>query len=389
MTFLVQELPEHLQARITPEEQVLWCGKGRPVAWFDGAIGQCVIGVVVLAFLCFFGSVVISATDFESVSLVGKVMPVVFFAVFGLIDISLLFAPLWHWCATRRAVWVITDRRVLCFRGRSCDEWKESALVEEPEWEFLYDDGGRDFVFGQHRVSSRHGSHWEHDRIESVPPEDVARVEAALLRLAECRKAREAAALPGEIAEVSGRFTVLHDSDGSIRIIYRKNRPVLGAVMLAAAVGFLALMVTLLVRAGDTPIPIYLLFVPILLLACWPFLYEIFGRREIALAAGSGRYFNGIGRIGFSRTFTYDSHTLVHEGRTIYQVNGRNHYAVLLRASGRETSQTILAHGEEAVAKEFIRYLKQAIRQEHYKSRFDEDSSHCRVYRSIKMNYGT
>ncbi len=35
----------------------------------------------------------------------------------------------------------------------------------------------------------------------------------------------------------------------------------------------------------------------------------------------------------------------------------------MLRASGRETSQTILAHGEEAVAKEFIRYLKQAIRQ--------------------------
>ena len=35
----------------------------------------------------------------------------------------------------------------------------------------------------------------------------------------------------------------------------------------------------------------------------------------------------------------------------------------MLRASGRETSQTILAHGEEAVAKEFIWYLKEAIRQ--------------------------
>ena len=61
----------------------------------------------------------------------------------------------------------------------------------------------------------------------------------------------------------------------------------------------------------------------------------------------------------------------------------------MLRASGRETSQTILAHGEEAVAKEFIRYLKQAIRQEHYKSRFDEDSSHCKVYIKMKMDYGT
>ena len=37
--------------------------------------------------------------------------------------------------------------------------------------------------------------------------------------------------------------------------------------------------------------------------------------------------------------------------------------AVMLRASGKETSQTILAHGEEAVAKEFVRHLKQAIRQ--------------------------
>lgn len=198
MTLLMQELPLSLQARIAPDEQVQWCGKGRPVAWFDGAIGQCIIGVVILAFLCFFGSLVIPSINSESVSLSGVVTAVVFFAVFGLIDISLLFAPLWHWCATRRAIWVITDRRVLCFRGRSCDEWKDSALVEEPEWEFLYDDGGRDFIFGQHRVSSKHGSHWEHDRIESVPPEDVARVEAALLRLAECRKAREAAALPGQ-----------------------------------------------------------------------------------------------------------------------------------------------------------------------------------------------
>ena len=362
MTFLVQELPEHLQARITPEEQVLWCGKGRPVAWFDGAIGQCVIGVVVLAFLCFFGSVVISATDFESVSLVGKVMPVVFFAVFGLIDISLLFAPLWHWCATRRAIWVITDRRVLCFRGRSCDEWKDSALVEEPEWEFLYDDGGRNFAFGQHYVSSKHGSHWEEDRIESVPPEDVARVEAALIRLAEIRKEEKSAALPGQIAEVSTRFSVLRGPENRVRIVYRKNRPMLGSFLFVAVIGFVALMVTLLVRAGDTPVPVYFFFLPILVFGSFPFAYMAFGRREIELKAGSGRYFNGIGRIGFSRSFTYDRHSLVHEGRTDYQVNGRSHFSVMIRESGQKSSRMILAHGEEAVVKEFVRHLKRTLK---------------------------
>ena len=363
MTLLLQELPTYLQVCIAPDEQVLWCGKGRPVAWFAGAVGRCIMGVALLMFLSFFGSIVIPELCSGSVSVSGKVTAVAFFALFGLICSSLLLAPFWHWCATRRAVWVITDRRVFRFRGRSYREWKDSELVEEPEWEFLYDDGGRSFVFGQHRVSSKYGSHWEQDRIESVPPEDVARVEAALLRLAECRKSREAAALPRQIAEVSGRFAVLHGPDGSVRIIYRRNRRVLGVVMLAATVGFVALIVTLFVRAGDTPFPIYFLFIPIFVLACWPSLYDIFGRREITLASGSGRYFNGIGRVGFSRAFTYDNHTIVHEDRTDYQVNGRHHFAVMLRASGQESSQAILAHDEEAVVKEFIQHLKRVIRQ--------------------------
>lgn len=190
MTLLLQELPASLQSRIAPDEQVLWCGKGRPVAWFEGVVGQCIMGAIILAFLCFSGSVVISATESESASLTGNVTVAAFHLVFGLICVRLLFAPFWHWCATRRAVWVITDRRVLCFHGWNYGEWKEDKLIEEPEGKVLSDDGGRDFVFGRHRVYSKHGSYWERDRIESVPPEDVARVEAALLRLAENRRAQ-------------------------------------------------------------------------------------------------------------------------------------------------------------------------------------------------------
>lgn len=360
MTLLPQEIPECLQARIAADEQVLWCGKGRPVAWFDGAVGQCVIGFLLLLVTVFFGSALAPAAFRAANSIAGKVGALAFCILFGAIAINLLFAPLWHWCATRRAVWVITDRRVLRFRGKRCCEWKDGELLEEPEWEFLYDDGGRDFVFGQHRVASKRGSHWERDRIESVPPEDVARVEAALVRLAEIRKQKEAAALPGRIAEVSARFSVLREPGNRVRIVYRKNRPALGVFLLAVVIGLVALMVTLLVRAGDTPVPVYFIFLPILVLGSFPFAYLAFGRREIALKAGSGLYFNGIGRVGFSRGFTYDRHSQVHVGRTDYQVNGRNHYSVQLRESGQEASRMILAHGEEAVAKEFVRHLKQA-----------------------------
>lgn len=360
MKFMLHELSECIQSQIAPEEQVLWCGKGRPVAWFDGAIGQSIMGFFLLIALTFFGSIFIPVLYSETVSLAGKAEIIAFHIIFGVICISLLFAPLWHWCATRRFVWVITNRRVLRFRGRSYREWKDSELLENPEWEFLYDDGGRDFVFGQHRVSSKRGSYMQRDRIESVPPEDVARVEAALIRLAECRKAEEAAALPGQIASVNGRFSVLHDSNGSVRIIYRKNRPIFGTVMLMVTVGFIALMVTMLARSGNTPIPIYFLFVPILIFACCPFLYDIFGRREIVLMSGCGSYFNGIGRIGLSRAFSYDRNSLVRIGRTVYQVNGRNHFSVILCERGKE--RMILAHGEEAVAKEFVRHLKYAFR---------------------------
>ncbi|MGN0854879.1 MAG: hypothetical protein ACI4R9_05090 [Kiritimatiellia bacterium] len=363
MTILLQELPVYQQARIAPDEQVLWCGKGRPVAWFPGAVGQCIMGFLLLMVLSFFGSVFVPTTFRESTTLAGKVVVVAFHVLFGTICASLLFAPFWHWLATRRAVWVITDRRVLCLRGRRCDVWRDDRLLEEPEWEVVCDDGGRDFVFGQHFVSSRHGSRWERDRIESVPPEDVARVEAALLRLTECRMAEEAAALPGQIADVSARFSVLHEPGNCVRIVYRKNRSALGSFLLATVIGFLALMVILLVRAGDTPVPVYFLFLPILVFGVSPFVYLAFGRREIVLEGGSGRYFNGVGRIGFSRTFTYDRHSLVQEGRTDYQVNGRYHYSVMLRERGKETSRQILAHGEQAVIKEFVRHLRLALRQ--------------------------
>lgn len=143
------------------------------------------------------------------------------------------------------------------------------------------------------------------------------------LLLHELTDFQQARIAPGEQVLWCGKGRPVAWFDGAI---HRKSPPVFGMVMLMVTVCFCALMVTLLVRAGDTPIPIYFLFVPILILACLPFLYAIFGRREISLSADSGTYFHGAGRIGFSRAFSYDRSSLVHEGRTAYQVNGRNHF---------------------------------------------------------------
>lgn len=370
MTLLVQELPEHQQKRIAFDEQVLWCGKGRPVAWFDGAISSCLIGLILSVFVgifaCLFLPSLFTNRAETGVRLGALAFSLVWFGIFIPSSLALLLAPFWHWLGTRRTVWVITDRRVLRLRGKGFREWRDDELLEEPEWIFM-DDGGRDFAFGQHRSSSKSGSHMEQVLIESVPPEDVPRVESALLRLAELRKERLAADLPNQVADVRVRFSVSRDPDGRrVRIVYRKNRPVFGVVMLGVVLAFAAAVVTLVVHEGDSPtraglLPL-LLILPILGAASFPFFYEIFGRREIVLENGQGRYFNGVGRIGLNRSFTYDEKTHVRKGRTDYQVNGRSHFSVLIRADGQEMTFPILAHGDEAVADEFIRLLRAAIR---------------------------
>lgn len=364
MTLLLQELPEDQQQRIAFDEQVLWCGKGRPVAWFNGAVGSCVMGLFVSVFVGFFSCLVLpdlfGGQASGGVQWHGAAILLVWFGFFIPLSLSLLFAPLWHWLGTRRAVWVITDRRVLRLRGKGCREWKDDELLEDPEWTFL-DDGGRNFAFGQHRVSSKHGAHWEHDMIESVPAEDADRVKSALLRLAELRKRAKAEDLPHQVADVQGRFSVLHDSDGRVRIVYRKNRPFFGMVMLTVVFALAAGLVTLVVRAGGMPIPVCILLPLILVLSCTPFVYEIFGRREIALKGGRGHYFNGVGRIGISSSFAYDENTLFQKGRTDYEVNGRKHYALMLHPASGNVSQRILAHKEEAVVEAFIRLLSSAI----------------------------
>jgi len=212
MTMMFQELSERRQRRLDADEQVLWCGKGRPVSWHDGAIGSCVMGFFICVFVGVFAAVVLPGVfggqSSGGVRFGAEALATVLITLFGSVGISQLFAPFWHWLATRAYVWVITNRRVLRFNGPFVTVWEGAGIVysllEEPAWEFL-DDGGRNFAFGES------GSKQKTDIIESVPPEDVPRVESALLRLAKLRREARESAVPGKMQSVRGRFRVIRD----------------------------------------------------------------------------------------------------------------------------------------------------------------------------------
>lgn len=354
------KVPERLQRRIAADEQVLWCGKGRPVVRFVGYISDCIAGVILLGILSFFGFTFTPIVFSENVSICGMILFAAFFLCFGSICVYLLFSPFWHWLGTSHTVWVITDKRVLRLCYGSCREWKDDELLDRPNWVCL-PDGGRNFAFGQHKVSSKHNTHWEHDIIESVPAEDVAVVEAALVRLSVLRKERQAVKLTEQMANVLNRFTVLRGADGCVRIIYRKTRAIFGGFMLAFVLNFVAFLIAVFANDGDVTIPIILAFVPMTFVAGFPFVYEIFGRREICIKDGKGYYFNGVGRLGIRRAFAYDKSTLVYKGIADYQAGGRDVPAVRVRSGDGATDRLILAHSEEAVVQQFILLLRSAI----------------------------
>ena len=185
MTIVFQELSDRRQARLAPNERVLWCGKGRPVAVHDGMFAACFAGLLLCALATALAVKVLPALG-DSPSWQGFRIPaMLLFVAFLLAGLWLLLAPLRHWLVTCANVWAITDRRVIRFCGPFVRTWESERLLDEPEWYFLDDEADRDFAFGRHR----RGLRLVVDCIESVPAADVPQVEAALLRLAELRRA--------------------------------------------------------------------------------------------------------------------------------------------------------------------------------------------------------
>ena len=367
MTMLFQELSERRQRQIDLDEQVLWCGKGRPVTWHDGAIGSCVMGLVTCVFVGAFASMVFPdlfrSRAATGVRLGGAAVAIVVVGAFVTLGLSLLLSPFWHWLGTRSYVWVITSRRVLRFWGPFVSVWDGSetgsCLLDEPEWKFL-DDGGRNFAFGQSC-----GKHKTEVLIESVPPEDVPQVESALLRLAKLRREARESAVSGKMQTIRGRFRVFRDEvSGARRIVYRDNHLVRSLILLALIAGFFGAAIALVVVRELFWWLVVLMILPAFFGGVAPFVYGAFGRREVTLGNGSGVYFNGVGRLGIYRHFSYDSQTTVRRGQTAYRLNGRHLMEVQLRTQSPAVDRRLFAHPDDAVVETFVRLIREEMRHE-------------------------
>lgn len=152
---------------------------------------------------------------------------------------------------------------------------------------------------------------------------------------------------------------VLHGEHGCIKVTYRCGRVIKGMATLVAVVGLFAFFTWVCFWKGDASPWKGLLFVPPLIAASLPSLYDFFGRREMSLCNGEGVYFNGIGKIGLRRCFRYDSETEVFKGETEYWMNGRKLPELQMRKRGEVQLMRIFAHPEEKVVEEFALILRQ------------------------------
>ena len=152
---------------------------------------------------------------------------------------------------------------------------------------------------------------------------------------------------------------VLRDEHGCIKVTYRCGRVIKGVATLVAVVGLFAFFAWVCFWEGDASPLKGLLFVPPLIGALLPSLYDFFGRREMSLCNGEGVYFNGIGKVGLRRRFQYDSKTEVFTGETEYWMNGRKLPELQIRKRGEVQPRRIFAHPEEKVVEEFACILRQ------------------------------
>ena len=175
--------------------------------------------------------------------------------------------------------------------------------------------------------------------------------------------------------EAQGKITALRDDDGRIvRIIYRPRRYVRGTIVHAVIIVFFSLVGWLVWTKGDSPWLIAACVIPAIL-AVAPTIYDVFGRREFVIGAGTGHYFNGVGRIGVCRKFSFDEKTRVRKGESAYyyadhsvghkDTTGTRAMTripeVQLLPAGCATPTRLCASDDEALIDAFVRLLREAI----------------------------
>ena len=178
--------------------------------------------------------------------------------------------------------------------------------------------------------------------------------------------------------EVQNKITVLRDDNGRIvRITYRPKHFVRGTIVLAAVIAFFALVGWLVWTKGDSPWLIAACVVPAILSVA-PTLYDFFGRREFVIDAETGHYFNGVGKIGVSRKFSFDEATHVRKGESAYycadhsighkDTTGTRAMTripeVQLFHVGCATPTRLCASDDEALIDAFVRLLREAIQHQ-------------------------
>jgi len=354
------ELSAYQRARLAADEQVFWCGKTRASAMFDGWPIVVIFGAVACAFICPMLWKVLGHVAFnEHTPLAVRIFFALFCVPFAAFGLGFLLSPLWHWILTRGSVWAITDRRVVRFFGPFAKTWWREKMFERVVWA-KGRRGCHDFAFAEHWVSSK-GGHMATDCIAGVRQEDVPFVEAAFHRLEEIKRAGDAVRQSEAVAAAEKRFRVFTDA-GRTRIVYRRRRIAKGVALLTFVLAFFATMAWFVFAKDNEAHWIAVLFCLPLVLACAPSVYDLFGRREIALANGRGVYFNGVGAIGIRRHFTYDATTTIRIGQTQYRMNGKGLPEAQLLTPGQHAPRRLFAHPDEEVVEVFVRHLREAMK---------------------------
>jgi hypothetical protein len=134
-------------------------------------------------------------------------------------------------------------------------------------------------------------------------------------------------------------------------------------IVLAAVIAFFALVGWLVWTKGDSPWLIAALVIPAIL-AVTPTLYDFFGRREFVIGAGTGHYFNGVGKIGVRREFSFDETTGVRKGESAYYFARTRIPEVQLFPVGCATPARLCASDDEALIDAFVRLLREAIQHQ-------------------------
>lgn len=177
-------------------------------------------------------------------------------------------------------------------------------------------------------------------------------------------------------AEVQAKVSVERNESGRIvRITYRPKRYLRGLIVLILALAFFSLTGWLAWK-GESPWLSVAFVVLVMYVALTPSLYDFFGRREVVIGEGKGHYFNGVGKIGLKRPFTFDETTRVRKGESSYYFAdhsaGRKDTTgtramtklpeVQLFTAGKSEPLRLFANDNEALIDGFVRLLSEAIR---------------------------